>query len=144
MPIFSPTVTTMRFQPTIVPRPERDRDGDLDPHRNEPGRAVELGAIQLQQVGVGLRERERAILAEPSNRLGGEIHVVADVLHRLLRAAAGASRTARPASDVLRELRQRRHDGRIRLPRAQVLADDARGDRRPSGQLPAGRAPAPT
>ena len=38
LPIFSPTVTTMRFQPIMVPRPERHGDRDFHPGRDELGR----------------------------------------------------------------------------------------------------------
>ena len=82
-------------------------------------------AIQLQQVGVGLLASNCGVLADAPDRLGRQIHVVADVLHRLRGQPAERAVLLDLGPDVARQLAERRHDGRVDWCVRKIVADDA-------------------
>ena len=80
MPIFSPTVTTMRFQPIMVPRPRASATATLT--------QVGMNLVDLSRkplvVGDGLGVGGGDLggcrgLGEQAEGLAGEVHLVADV-----------------------------------------------------------------
>src|SRR5665213_1951936 len=58
---------------------ERDRNGDLDPARNELGRAVERAFVAVEGSHVGAGEFSFLVLHQKAKRLGGKVHVVTGV-----------------------------------------------------------------
>jgi hypothetical protein len=80
LPIFSPTVTTMRFQPIMVPRPSAMATAIF----TQVG--MNLVALSSEPLFVGVRsvatrrgEAGFLVLHQEADRLGGQVHVVAGV-----------------------------------------------------------------
>ncbi|MEO8526295.1 MAG: hypothetical protein ABI460_16330, partial [Caldimonas sp.] len=92
------------------PKSTGDRDGDLDPRRNELGSRVDPGLEGLQ-VGARLAIELGGIgLVEEADRLGREVHVVAHVGHRRRRHLGQRAVLPDLFADASGHHRQRRHD----------------------------------
>lgn len=70
LPIFSPTVTTIRFQPIMVPQSERERDGEFHPYRNVLGLLLKSRLVGGQRFRLG-RIRDLMLLQKLADRFAG-------------------------------------------------------------------------
>jgi hypothetical protein len=108
LPIFSPTVTTMRFQPIMVPRPSAIATATLTQSgMNLVALSSEL-LVGVEVATSSLLEVVFLVLHQEADRLGGQVHVVAGVADGLGRHLASEPYFLDLVADVLHQHGQRR------------------------------------